>query len=70
MNQTINPMTIPLSTPRWQYHTLTYSNEHEFEKRALTQMNELGAQGWDLCGFVRFVVGRIDNYRIILKRAY
>jgi hypothetical protein len=55
---------------RWQYRTLRYETGREFEETAEPQLNALGAEGWEVAGFVRFEIGRENGYRVILKRAY
>jgi Domain of unknown function (DUF4177) len=55
---------------RWQYRTLRYETGREFEEAAEPQLNALGAEGWELAGFVRFEIGRENGYRVILKRSY
>lgn len=54
---------------RWQYRTLCYVTGREFEERAELQLNELGADGWEVVGFARFQHKTENGYRVILKRA-
>ena len=60
------PPTAP--TLRWQYRTLRFETGREFEERAQLELDELGADGWEVTGFVRFEIGRENGYRVILKR--
>lgn len=55
---------------RWQYHSLRFETGREFEEGAEETLNELGADGWEVTGFVRFEIGRENGYRVILKRPY
>jgi len=55
---------------RWQYRTLRFESGRAFEEGVDQALNELGADGWDVAGFVRFELGRENGYRVILKRAY
>ena len=56
------------STVRWEYRTLRYETGREFEEGAEPELNQLGADGWEVAGFVRFEIGRENGYRVILKR--
>jgi Domain of unknown function (DUF4177) len=58
------------ATSRWQYHTLRFETGREFEETAEQVLNQLGADGWEVAGFVRFELGRENGYRVILKRPY
>ena len=58
------------SRRRWQYHTLRFETGQEFEEGAEQVLNQLGADGWEATGFVRFEIGRENGYRVILKRPY
>ncbi len=58
------------STLRWQYQTLRFETGREFEGGAEQALNQLGADGWEVTGFVRFEIGRENGYRVILKRPY
>jgi hypothetical protein len=61
----------PSASPlRWQYHTLRFETGREFEEGAEQVLNQLGADGWEATGFVRFEIGRENGYRVILKRPY
>jgi hypothetical protein len=44
------------------------ANGGEFEELAESQLNELGAAGWEVCGFARFQYKNENGYRVILKR--
>ena len=55
---------------RWQYRTLRFETGREFEESAEQVLNQLGAEGWEAAGFVRFEIGRENGYRVILKRPY
>jgi Domain of unknown function (DUF4177) len=55
---------------RWQYHTLRFETGREFEEDGEQILNQLGADGWEAAGFVRFEIGRENGYRVILKRPY
>jgi len=55
---------------KWQYHHLGFDSGREFNREAPAELNRLGAEGWEVCGFVRFEIGRIDGYRLLLKRPY
>ena len=63
---------IPPSAPtvRWQYQALRFETGREFEERGEQLLNQLGADGWEVAGFVRFERGRENGYRVILKRPY
>jgi hypothetical protein len=63
---------VPSSTATscWQYQTLRFENGREFEESAEQLLNQLGAEGWEVAGFVRFERGRENGYRVILKRPY
>ena len=56
------------ATVRWQYRTLRFETGREFEEAAEQVLNVLGADGWEVTGFVRFEIGRENGYRVILKR--
>ena len=58
------------STLRWQYRTLRFETGRDFEADAEEELNQLGADGWDVTGFVRFEIGRENGYRVIMKRPY
>jgi hypothetical protein len=58
------------ATSRWQYRTLRFETGREFEESAEQVLNQRGADGWDVSGFVRFEMGRENGYRVILKRPY
>ena len=58
------------ATHRWQYNTLRFETGREFEERAEQALNQLGADGWEVTGFVRFEYGTENGYRVILKRPY
>jgi Domain of unknown function (DUF4177) len=58
------------SALQWQYHSLRFETGQEFEESAEETLNELGADGWEVTGFVRFEIGRENGYRVILKRPY
>ena len=58
------------SAQRWQYKTLRFETGREFEEGADQALNDLGADGWDVAGFVRFELGRENGYRVILKRRH
>ena len=58
------------STLRWQYQTLRFETGREFEDGAEQALNQLGADGWEVTGFVRFEIGRENGYRVIRKRPY
>jgi hypothetical protein len=61
----------PSASPlRWQYHALRFETGREFEEGAEQVLNQLGADGWEAAGFVRFEIGRENGYRVILKRPY
>lgn len=55
---------------RWEYRTLRFETGREFEERGEQALNQLGADGWEVTGFVRFELGRENGYRVILKRPY
>jgi hypothetical protein len=55
---------------RWRYQTLRFETGREFEEGAELALNKLGADGWEVAGFVRFELGRENGYRVILKRSY
>ena len=57
------------SERRWHYRTLRFENGRAFEEEAEQTLNELGADGWEVTGFVRFEIGRENGYRVILKRS-
>ena len=63
---------VPPTAPplRWQYRTLRFETGREFEDRAQLELDELGADGWEVAGFVRFEIGRENGYRVILKRPH
>ena len=58
------------SLRRWQYRTLRFETGQAFEEGAEQVLDELGADGWEAAGFVRFEIGRENGYRVILKRPY
>ena len=58
------------ATVRWQYQALRFETGREFEESGEQRLNELGADGWEVAGFVRFERGRENGYRVILKRPY
>ena len=58
------------ASPRWQYRTLRFETGRDFEEGAEQALNQLGADGWEVTGFVRFEFGRENGYRVILKRPY
>jgi hypothetical protein len=61
----------PSASPlRWQYRTLRFETGRQFEEGAEQVLNQLGAEGWEATGFVRFEIGRENGYRVILKRPY
>ncbi|MGH9269819.1 MAG: DUF4177 domain-containing protein [Ilumatobacteraceae bacterium] len=45
-------------TTQWEYRTLRYETGREFEEAAEQELNTLGAEGWEVAGFVRFEIGR------------
>jgi hypothetical protein len=57
-----------VATQRWEYRTLRFVTGSEFEDLAERQLNELGAQGWEVTGFARFQHKNENGYRVILKR--
>jgi len=58
------------ATRRWQHRTLRFETGREFEEAAEQALDTLGADGWEVAGFVRFELGRENGYRVILKRPY
>jgi hypothetical protein len=58
------------ATLRWRYRTLRFETGREFEEDAERVLDQLGAEGWEVAGFVRFEIGRENGYRVILKRPY
>ena len=46
------------STHRWQYRTMRFETGREFEEGAEQALDQLGADGWEVTGFVRFEIGR------------
>jgi hypothetical protein len=61
----------PSASPlRWQYRTLRFETGRQFEEGAEQVLNQLGAEGWEATGFIRFEIGRENGYRVILKRPY
>ena len=55
---------------RCRYQTLRLETEREFEEGAEQALNQGGADGWEVAGFVRFELGRENGDRVILKRPY
>ena len=45
------------STLRWQYRTLRFETGRDFEESAEHDLDALGADGWEVAGFVRFEIG-------------
>ena len=58
------------ATLRWEYRTLRFETGREFEDGAEQVLNQLGTDGWEVTGVVRFKNGRENGYRVILKRPY
>ena len=58
------------ATLRWQYRTLRFETGRGFEEGAEQLLDQLGADGWEVTGFVRFDMGRENGYRVLLKRPY
>jgi hypothetical protein len=42
---------------------LRFETRREFEEGAEQALNQLGADGWEVTGFVRFEIGRENGYR-------
>ena len=55
---------------RRQYRTLRFETGRQFEDRAEQVLDQLGADGWEATGFVRFDIGRENGDRVILERPY
>ena len=49
---------------------MRFETGREFEEGGEQALNELGADGWEVTGFIRFKIGRENGYRVILKRPY
>jgi len=58
-------------THRWEYKIINIRSEHyRLDPNAVTELNRLGAEGWELVSVtsVNFKTGATDNIAMVFKR--
>jgi hypothetical protein len=56
------------AVPKWEYKAVHVPVAQMTEKEGVAQFNTLGADGWELCGTVSAVDGRVNWGIFVFKR--